>query len=464
MSLRVEKVRRDVLFRGEDSLDNPKSQARHAIATQQKGQAMILGLVLCGVGVLAWLAMLELGQRVHDQSSLHRATDAAVYSAALMQARALNLHAYLNRAHIAHQIGMAHLIAAATASQYRDKLAHQALRRNPPPSLMGAFFGPQHAVAYMAALSGGIGDAHSQNTFRQAFLRHEKHVHQILDRVRQLQIRNADLQREQAMHRMLIANVGQSGGAIKGDTLQQLGLSLALTLDESKGFVTQLSANNTVWRDFLTGLVDQYGFLSERNQTHRNVWLVNPRCPLKRHELRRRGRLQLGRDGHWLSDETLSFHALRHNKMIGCYHREYPMGWAVLKTQRDRQTVGQDAVVLPEFSRQVFWRWSLAQRAGRWNILRGHQNLLAQRYGQSASIKWSSKGLGRYVQITPARESKPLRVAIKVSQKLATSEIHSVATAQTYYSPPKDDPHRSRSPSLFEPYWRATLVPNEQQR
>ena len=464
MSLRVENVRRDVLSRGDEPLANHKSLACHAMATQQNGQAMILGLVLCGVGVLAWVLMLELGKRVHDQSSLHRATDAAIYSAALMQARAFNLHAYLNRAQIAHQIGMAHLIAAATASQFRDKLAHQALRRNPPPSLIGAFFGPQHAVAYMAALRGGVSDAHSQNTFRQAFLRHEKHVHQILDRVRQLQIREADLQREQAIHRMLIANVGQSGGAMKGQTLQQLGLTVALTSDESKGFITQLSANDSVWRDFLTGLIRQYGFLSERNRTHRNVWLVNPRCPLKRHELRRKGRLQLGREGQWLSDESLSFHALRHNKMIGCYHREYPMGWAELKTQSDRLNVGQNTVVMPDFSRQVFWRWSLAQSAGRRNILRGHQNLLAQRYGQSASIKWSSKGLGRYVQITPSRESMPLRIAIKVSQKLATSEIHSVATAQTYYLPPKDDPQRSRSPSLFEPYWRATLIPNEHPR
>ncbi len=430
-------------------------------AKQQKGQVMFLGLMLCAVGVLAWMLMLELGQRVHDQASLHRATDAAAYSAALMQARALNLHAYLNRAQIAHQLGMAHLIAVATASQYRAKLAQQAQRRNPPPSLIGAFFGPQHASAYLAALAGGLGDTSSQQTFRHAFLRHEKHIHQVLDRVRQLQIRDFEQQREQAIHRVLIENVGKSGGAMKGQTLKQLGLSVVLLLDESKGFIQQHSANDDVWRNFLTDLVGQYGFLSERNRTQRNVWLVNPRCPLKRHELRRRGRLQLGLDGHWLSEESLSYHALRYNKIIGCYHREYPMGWAVLKTHSQRQSVGQVSSVVPNFSRQVFWRWSLAQSGGRLNILRGNHNRLAQLYGQSAQIKWSSEGLGRYAQITKGRERFPVRIAVKSSQKVnASTEIHSVATAQAYYFSPKIEHDRSGHPSLFEPYWRATLIPN----
>ena len=82
---------------------------------------MLLGLVLCGAGVLAWGLMLELGRRVHDQSSLHRATDAAAYSAALIQARALNLHASLNRAQIAHQLGMAHIIAVANEPELPRK-------------------------------------------------------------------------------------------------------------------------------------------------------------------------------------------------------------------------------------------------------------------------------------------------------------------------------------------------------
>jgi len=429
--------------------------------TRQKGQTMLLGLVLCGVGVLAWVLMLELGQAVHDQSSLHRATDAAVYSAALIQTRALNLHAYLNRAQLAHQIGMAHLIAVATASQYRAKLGQQASKRNPPASLIGAFFGPQHYVAYTSALSGSIQDTHSQRLLRDAYSRHDHHVHHVLDRVRQLLIRHTEHQRQQAIDHMLISNVGKSGSALKGHTLSELGLSVTFTLDETKGFVDQYSGNDPVWRDFLNRLIGHYEFLTERNRTQRSVWLVNPRCPFKRHELRRRGRLQLGRDGQWFSEDTLSYHALRYNKIIGCYHREYPMGWAVLETHHESSNFNQQAVSTPDFSRQAFWRWSRAENGGAWNIFNGRRNRLAQRYGQSTSLKWSTKGLGRYVQISSGRERKPVRIAIKVTQKLNSGEtIQSKAAAQTYFSPPKVQLGRTSAPSLFEPYWRATLIPS----
>lgn len=419
---------------------------------------MLLGLVLCGAGVLAWGLMLELGRRVHDQSSLHRATDAAAYSAALFQARALNLHASLNRAQIAHQLGMAHIIAVASATQYRAKLARQARIRNPPPSLIGAFFGPHHAQAYTSALSGGVGEMGSLQTFKDSFLRHERQVHRVLSQVRELQIKDFERQREQAVHRVLIANVGRSGGAMSGDSLKQLGLSIALRMDESPGLVILRSANSPIWRNFLSGLIEQYDFLAERNRTYRNVWMINPRCPFKRHELRRRGRLQIGRDGQWRSEESLSFHALRYNKIVGCYHREYPMGWAAISTQSSLQNLDKADINLPNFSRQVFWRWERTQRRG---------TSLTQLFGRSAETTWASKGLGRYAALSLDRETKPIRISLEVSQKRRDqSVIRSVATAQTYFLPPARStsrfPYRaSRNiPSLFDPYWRATLIPN----
>lgn len=463
MSLAIKHAQHSVSDDLGGPLDIPDCLCRVDWVAQQKGQALLLGLVLCGVGVLAWTLMLKLGQSVHDQSSLHRATDAAAYSAALMQARSLNLHAYLNRAQLGHQLGMAHLIAVATASQYRAKLSNQASRRNPPASLIGAFFGPQHAMAYLSALNGGMHSAVSQHTFRDAYLRHERHVHHALDRVRQLQIRGAEQQREHSIHRMLISNVGKSGSALKGQSLSQLGLSVTLTLDESNGLVEQYSGTDSIWRDFLTELVGQYGFLTERNRTHHNVWLVNPRCPFKRHQLRRKGHLTLGSDGQWFSEESLSFHALRYNKIIGCYHREYPMGWAVLNTHENRESPNgnQNVVTIPDFSRQAFWRWSRAQNGGARNIFNGNSNPLAQRYGQSAAVKWGAKGLGRYAQLKNGRERKPVRIAIKVVQKINDDHIiQSQATAQTYFLPPKSIRGQAKTPSLFEPYWRATLIPN----
>jgi len=420
---------------------------------------MLLGIVLCGAGVLAWLLMLQLGQRVHDKSSLHRATDAASYSAAIFQARALNMHAYLNRAQLAHQIAMAHIIGVATAAQFRAKLGQQAQRRNPPPSLIGAFFGPQHSAAYVAALSGGLGDPFSQQTFRHAFLRHERVVHHVLSRVRSQQIQQLDQQRQDAIQRILVRNIGHSGSALRGNSLKELGLSIQVMIDESKGFVVQHSANDSTWRNFLTTLVRQYGYLDKRNKTQRNIWLVNVRCPHRRHELRRRGRLELGADGQWHSEESLSFHALRHNRLIGCYHREYPMGWAVLETKSSQTMHAESSGIAMDFNRRPFWRWARAQSGALWNIFSGRENPLAQSFGTSAAIRWTSKGLGQYAQIAEGRQHDPIRFALRVQQRLKNAvTITSESTAQTYFESPL---HKSR-PSLFEPYWRATLIPNLQ--
>lgn len=435
----------------------------------------MLGLILSSVGVTAWLLMLELGQRVHDKVSLHRATDAAAYSAALVQARALNLHAYINRAQIGHQVAIAHLVSVSAAHHFRSKLGDQASKNNPPSGLIGAFFGLHHAKAYLSALSGGGNQNQSLDVFRDAFLAHEQNIHEVLMKVRTMQIKEFERQRSQVIERILISNIGESGSALKGASLAQLGVRYALTLDESKKMVVEQSAHDAYWRNFLSDLVGQYEFLTERKKIKRNFWIVHPRCPFRRHELRRNGKLRLGQNGHWFTEETLSFHALRYNKFIGCYHREYPMGWAMQTTQSLNSMFDQESLDLPNFSRQPFWRWARSQRGGGRNIFTKKGNVVGQIYARSSSVKWSSKGLGKYAQIDAKRAKKPIRIAINVTQKLSSgSIIHSISSAQTYFSTPQESARPKKganipSParlnadekgSLFEPYWRATLIPN----
>jgi uncharacterized membrane-anchored protein len=65
--------------------------------------------------------------------------------------------------------------------------------------------------------------------------------------------------------------------------------------------------------------------------------------------------------------------------------------------------------------------------------------------------------LGQYATLATGRDEKPVRIALKVSQRLDKhSVISALATAQAYFQ----DPTQTSSPSLFEPYWRATLIPN----
>lgn len=92
---------------------------------QQRGQALLLGLMVAAVGVASLVVLYNVGQTVEARSRLTHAADAAAYSGALMQARALNGIAYVNRTQIAHQVAMAHLVTLGASAQYLDALQSQ---------------------------------------------------------------------------------------------------------------------------------------------------------------------------------------------------------------------------------------------------------------------------------------------------------------------------------------------------
>jgi hypothetical protein len=267
---------------------------------------------------------LNLGRLVHNKASLLRATDAAVYSAAVAQARALNLHAYLNRAQLAQQIAMAHLITMASAQRYRATLARQASRFNPPASLIGMLFGPQYAAAYLAAKAGGLGDQVALAQLSEAFRLHDDVIHRVIERVRGEQLKRLSNQRQQVLNEVLVQNVGASGSSMVGKTLAELGLKAGITVDDLPGFISRFSSAQANWQALLKRVSKQYGFLNDRHHTTRNVWAVSLRCPHKRHELRRKGSTRLEANGTWSVQDHQSFHALRYNRVIGCYQREYP--------------------------------------------------------------------------------------------------------------------------------------------
>ncbi len=468
-------------------------------AISQCGQVLPLGLLLSAVVLMAWVLSLNLGRLVHNKASLLRATDAAVYSAAVAQARALNLHAYLNRAQLAQQVAMAHLITMASAQRYRATLAQQASRFNPPASLIGALFGPQYAAAYLAAKAGGLGDQVALAQLSEAFHRHDDVIHRVIEQARSEQIKRLPSYRQQVMNQVLVQNVGASGSTMTGTTLADLGLEATATVDDLPGFVSRFSSADANWQALLKRVSKQYGFLNDRQHTTRNFWAVNLRCPHKRHELRRKGSTRLGANGVWSVQDHQSFHALRYNRVIGCYQREYPMGWALVnstprsRTQPDVQhatniepqtfaKVQHATDIEPQtFAKESFWRWVNQQPNGGWNIFSGGDNRLARRWASASEIRWTTQGLPSYAALTP-KHKESIRLAISVKQQshlihtgdaleekrfggrfaLSSPErvhaLHARAAAQTYFAPPKTSGQATATPNLFQPFWRARLI------
>lgn len=90
------------------------------VATRQKqrGQALVLGLFVLTGGLAALFFLFNTGQRVREKTKLVNATDAVAYSAAVMDARALNVAAYTNRALVANEVAIAQMVSLASWTQY----------------------------------------------------------------------------------------------------------------------------------------------------------------------------------------------------------------------------------------------------------------------------------------------------------------------------------------------------------
>ena len=75
-----------------------------------RGQAMVLGIVMLLVLCIGVIILFDTGQAVSKKVELVNAADAAAYSVAVQQARALNFAAYSNRARVANEVAVAQVI------------------------------------------------------------------------------------------------------------------------------------------------------------------------------------------------------------------------------------------------------------------------------------------------------------------------------------------------------------------
>ena len=126
------------------------AQARR-VHPAMAGQALALGLVLAGVAATALVAVYNLGQVALARTRLTHAADAAAYSAAIVQARSLNILAHVQRTQIAHQVAIAHLVTLGAWAQFSDTQSSRYRAGNPPGYIIGRFFGIQHRQAYAAS-------------------------------------------------------------------------------------------------------------------------------------------------------------------------------------------------------------------------------------------------------------------------------------------------------------------------
>ncbi|MFT0548089.1 hypothetical protein ACMHYO_17380 [Allopusillimonas ginsengisoli] len=422
------------------------------LSDSQAGQALVLGMIMAGLLAAAMLRYFVVGQVASAKSRQLHALDAAAYSGAQVQARALNMLAYINRAHTAHQVAMAHLVTLGSWALLGDTQARQVAVGNPPHYLIGMLFGPSHGAAYAAArrATGFNRLAATQGELAAAYASHDKTVREVLVAVQHEIVRGLPDVRDHVIRNILARNYSELPADFKFD--------LSVDVDAWPGYV-QLQSGQGALRQLVRHAAGLYGFLGRRNHTGFNTWAVHPVCAALRHQLRRRGSTYLDRQGIWQSVDTQSFHALRFNRWIGCYYREYPMGWGWVPARSSRPLAEPHVANAPEnFSHRDFWRWVSEYTS--WDIITGTGNPLATSRATAARQRWQGGGLPAHFDTTPMAVRRPLSFALTL--RLPGPEGYVITTraaAESFFARPHTRPDGAQEhANLFHPYWQARLT------
>lgn len=419
----------------------------------QQGQALVLGMLLLGVAMLAFLRYFDVAQVVGAKSRQTHALDAAAYSGAVIQTRALNTLAFINRAHAAHQIAMAHLVTLGSWASLGGTEAGQLISGNPPAYLIGMLFGANHGAAYLAAskATGFKVLAKTQGELARAYSKHDDAVRNVLLAAQNDIVTTLPTARRLAIEAVLAENYPDWG---LGSDFQ-----LRIDYDNWPNYLKSYQASQA-FRPYVMDLSRFFGFLSSRNYTAKNNWVVEARCPNLRHQLRRRGNTELDENGLWQSADTQSYHALRSNKWIGCYYREYAMGWgwipsAISQAFNDVYTDNPP----DNFSAQDFWRW--VQEATDWDLLAGTGNPLANSKAVVSKQRWEGGGLPAYFDVSHfAHQGGTLSIGLSLRHPGPDGvQITTRSAAHTFFARPipRNDGLQEH-PNLFNPYWQASLA------
>lgn len=417
----------------------------------QQGQVLVFGLLLLSVLLMAWSKYYAVGQTTAAKTRLVHGLDAAVYSAAAMQARTLNLLSYLNRAQIAHQIALAHLISLGSWAQYGATQAERLGRANPPAHLIGMLFGADHGTAYLSAAQALNMQTlvKSGGDLTQAFARHESFIHDEMASLSSFLVKNMPDFRLQTIKSVMARHYPE----LTPDSIKPI------LLDDDWPKSVVLNSVDADLFNLIKRAQSLYEFLGPRNFNKKNSWVVDSRCPSRRHQLRRRGDTAMDKQGRWQATDTQSFHALRSNRWIGCYYREYVMGWAWLPATQS-QKMSDIYVENPpdDFSQQDFWRW--VESVDQWSLLDTSSNPLANSYAMRDAVKWPNRGLLPFFDIK--NQDIQGKSGFVVSMSLAQEQgpiIHSKSSAETFFIRPESrSDNQFEQANLFHPYWQAHLT------
>lgn len=447
----------------------------------EKGQVLPLGLVLIVIGVVGALVLFNTSQVATDKMRLANSADAAAYSGALWQARALNYQAYTNRAMLANQVAIAQAVSLQSWMSYAVVASSNVSTATKTIPGLNVVTGGIEGVAAAAEVAVSIGAT--------AMLMASNAATKALSLS------------QSAMHVATLVNTAEIISVVASESDQRFTtnsayglLSKAANVSEWVDFNTQYTNKDTSAMKERQQLIMQSRdkFTSARNWDLFDWWI--PVSPTRLFKLMRQGTTKLvsvktpqGLKWEWVAKDTISIQKKRYG-FFGKKLSELPIAWASAyansrssKSRIKRQGCGLSASFgfsvrkCPHFTEDNHGAEELADKGIR--SLSGRRSLEPM-YGYGGVRSF-------WVLSDDARASDDARLRVRVEVSLPVDQVRasdavlnadtlsspvvvaghtlsSVSAADVFYRRPQHhyikDSEREKA-NAYNPYWQAQLSP-----
>ena len=433
----------------------------------QRGQALVLALVLAVLGSAGLFHMFRTGQTLAHKTRLLNAADAAAYGAAVWRARVLNFNAYSNRAIIAQEVAVAQALTLQSWSRHFEQFSRNAAR-------MARVYPPLAAVFEVLAETASA-------------------ARELADTTAVLEIRlragpgTGYKELLQASQELLTLSAGVFGASAVANEVARASDRefFAFALPDSGAFNRftrryQSDDDRGRLRDLVVRSLDD--FTRGPRETDLVLWGLPASCMLSLSApsawfqmYRKRGGTVLapGLD-RWEAVDTASIHDNRRSGLFGrrCRRAELlPLGWGAAEASLDGplgRSVARPGGVGINPTALRFAEGQLGDSAGASafvgegdyaGIARvrelSYENLESRRFPRSRVAVLARVDTGKLFR-NPALEEPTGRLRPPGSH--AGGRLWALAAAEAHFMRPPADPQRREYASLYNPYWQARLV------
>jgi hypothetical protein len=414
------------------------------VTRRNSGQALIAMLALLA-GMVAGLALLfNSGLVVNDKIRLTNAVDAAAYSAAQWQARALNYQAYLNRAIVANEVAIAQLVSLRSWSRYIETLTTNVdqVARYVPYLGTATRALEQGWDAVDQAISRGFPVVEGALSVWNS---------QVLARAQSIAHVQAPLAAADTVDQVLTANEPRAELSAITRVFQTRNSALWLNR-----FTQRYERGGGDLRRFTNLLMESRdGFTRARSRDLFDFGIIS---------MSRRGGTDLIGEYAWRGVDTLSLHF---DFLFD--HDEVPLGWGAAEQRRHavtgRADHGGSLRRNPSASRRARRAMRPEQRYQGVPEIRDVTNPASREprplvYSVAAKLPAAAvRSMDRLFPGTPGIAT-PEHGVEPMAPNLSDAALHAVASAEVYFQRPVERADgRQEYPSLFNPYWQVRLVP-----